>query len=458
MMNARGINGKASKLTLAQRKRACYCSEDDAVHYHCTKCNFAFESLRMVRPVNHDCDGPMSDDDYDSPRPTITNKTFRDFFSDDVFRHLANDNAEPHSEITNDVAIAEAPKPHSNVVEVTEMKLGELKGTRGGEEQVENTQNLVQPKSVNSSKSEHDGAHEAQQYVKFGSFEPIKMETVQKNVHNPRQFIKFGSFDPIEVKHNDLEFNNTTTNADAKTSAIDIVIPRKNVKSATLTNPTRLRKVTIPPTQNSLPVVRKAVSPNKQRKIWVKKETQKPPALVTSVVEPVQMIPVAEPIYKKPLYKRKNMHRVKLQPENVTITAESLCDELLDIVHERKIALTIVGKNKHEFRSVELNGKMYYKVVTLHESGIINRLDMNNSAETISLLRFFQARNPDDLIDEFDIRKGHSGLIINPDNIIGRRPLTYKDDVMVVRGRLYGRVVDSLLKIHKSKVRDIEHY
>nr|BAE96765.1 polyprotein [Onion yellow dwarf virus] len=458
MMNARGINGNAIKLTLAQRKRACYCSEDDAVHYHCTKCNFAFESLRMVRPVNHDCDGPMSDDEYDFPRPTATNKTLLDYFSDDAFRHITNGDAKPRDGITDDINIVEDPKPHCNVVEVTEMKLGELKGKEENKMKAEDTKNLEQPKSVDPVKSKHDVVHKDQQHIKFGSFEPVKLEPVQRTIHNQCQFVKFGSFEPIKVEQNVPMLNNPIVNANIKKPIVEVVETKKNARFVKPINSTRVYRAIAQPKCTPSPTVERVASPNKQKKVWVKKETQKPPASVVDMEKSVQMTAVVKPIYKKPLYKRKNMRHAKALPESVTITLDSLCDELLSIVRERKLSLTIVGKNKHEFSSVELNGKMYYKVVTNHENGIINRLDMNNNEEAISLIKFFQARNPDDLIDEFDIRKGHSGLIINPDNIIGRRPITYRDDVMVVRGRLYGRIVDSLLRVHKRKVCDIEHY
>nr|BAE96764.1 polyprotein [Onion yellow dwarf virus] len=458
MMNARGINGYASKLTLAQRKRACYCDDDDAVHYHCTKCNFAFESLRMVRPVNHDCDGPLSDDDYDSPRPTMTTKTLLDYFSDDAFKHLANGDVEPQNATTNDVVIVEDPKPHCNVVGVTEMKLKELKGKEGGKTQAKDIRNLVQLKRVNPLEPKHDVACVDQQYVKFGSFEPVKLEPTQRTIHNPCQFVKFGSFDPSRVEQSILKPDSPKIKGNIKTPIKEAVKTKENVGFVKPNKPTRINRATALPKRNPSPIVDRVVSPNKQKKVWVKKETQKPLAPIVNTEKPIQMAAVVEPIYKKPLYKRKDMRRVRSQPESIAITSDSLCDELLDIVRERKLSLTIVGKNKHEFCSVELNGKMYYKVVTNHESGIINCLDMSNNAETISLIKFFQARNPDDLVDEFDIRKGHSGLIINPDNIIGRRPLTYRDDVMVVRGRLYGRIVDSLLKIHRRKICDIEHY
>nr|QED45274.1 polyprotein [Onion yellow dwarf virus] len=458
MSNARGTNGYASKLTLAQRKRACYCDDDDVVHYHCTRCNFAFESLRMVRPVNHDCDGPMSDDDYDSPRPTITTKTLRDFFSNDALEHLANDNVELQSEVIDNIDMVGVFKPQCNVAGVTEMKLGELKGNVEEKTQVESTQNLIQSKSVEPLESKHAVTHKAKQYVKFGSFEPIELEPIQKTTNNRRQYVKFGLFDPVEIKQNITKHNISTTNVNVKPSAAEVVAIKKNVGFTKPYTSTHKYRAVAPVNLNPPSVVRRTVPPNGQKKVWVKKENQKPQAPVISVETPAQVLPEIKPIYKKPLYKRKNMRNDKLQSESVNITAESLCDELLNVVRERKLPLVIVGKNKHEFRSVELNGKMYYKVVTNHEKGIINCLDMNNNEETISLLKFFQARNPDDLIDEFDICKGHSGLIINPDNIIGRRPLTYRDDVMVVRGRLYGRVVDSLLKIRRRKVCDIEHY
>nr|QED45238.1 polyprotein [Onion yellow dwarf virus] len=458
MMNTRGNNGHASKLTPAQRKRACYCDEDDAVHYHCTKCNFAFESLRMVRPVNHDCDGPLSDDDCDSPRLTTTTKTLWDFFSDNAIKHLTNDNAKTQNEITDDVTIVEVPKPQCDVVVVTEMKLGELKGSGSDKTQARDTQNMVQLKSVNPLESKRGVVHNAQQYVRFGSFEPVKLEPSQETTHNSRQFVKFGSFDPVEVKQDALKLDDPITNVEVKTPTADGVATRNNIGFVKQTKFHHKHRAIAPTNRNPPSIVEKAKSPYNQRKIWIRKETQKSPALVGGIEKPAQVTPIVEPIYKKPLYKRKNMRPVKLQPASVTITLESLCDELLNIVREHKLTLTVIGKSKHEFRNVELNGKMYYKVVTNHENGIIKRLDMTNNAETISLLKFFQSRNPDDLVDEFDIHKGHSGLIINPDNIIGRRPLAYRDDVMVVRGRLYGRIVDSLLNIQKAQICDIEHY
>nr|QED45246.1 polyprotein [Onion yellow dwarf virus] len=458
MTNARGINGNASKLTPAQRKRACYCDDDDAVHYHCTRCNFAFDSLRMVRPVNHDCDGPMSDDEYDFPSPAITTKTLRDFLSDDDFGHLANVNAKVQEAITNDIEVVEVPQPRCGVVEVTEMELGELKGKVDEKTQLSNTPNLAQSKSVDPTKSKHDAVRNAHQYVKFGSFEPTKLKPIQKTVYNSNQFIKFGSFDPIELKQSVVKPSKPTTNVGVKPSIVELATSKKNVEFVKPTIPIQMRRTVTPPKRNLRPATRQVVLPTKQEKVWVRKEVQKLPTPVTSVEVPVHMVPAVKPIFKKPLYKRKDMQCAKPQHENITIKPGSLCNELLKIVHERKLPLTIVGKTTHEFRSVELNGKSYYKVVTNHENGMIDRLDMNNNVETISLLKFFLARNPDELIDEFDIRRGHSGLIINPDNIIGRKPLTYRDDVMVVRGRLYGRIVDSLLKIHRNKVCDIEHY
>nr|QED45316.1 polyprotein [Onion yellow dwarf virus] len=458
MKNVYGANGNDRKLTLAQRKRACYCSDDDTVHYHCTKCGFAFESLRMVRPVNHDCDGPMSDDEYGFPSPTINTTTLQDFLSDDDLSHLTSGKTKLQDDITDDIAVIKVSQPQCNVVEVTEMKLGELERKVEGSTEVANARSSMPTKSASPAESGQGFPHSAQQFVTFGSFEPMELKPIQGAACNTRQFVKFGSFEPVEIKRNVIEPVAPIKTVEVKKPAMKIATPMRNYdlnKPAIFTK-TYGTKVALG--HNTPSTIGKATLPNKYKKIWVRKETQKPQMPAITTEEPTQIMPIAEPIYTKPLYKRKDKRRVEIQSGTMHITLDLLCDEILNIVHERGISLTIVGKTKHEFRSVELNGKMYYKVITKHEKGIVNRLDLDNNVETISLLKFFLARNPDDFIDEFDIKKGHSGLIINPDNIIGRKPLTYDNDVMVVRGRLYGRIVDSLLKIRKSKVCDVEHY
>nr|QED45240.1 polyprotein [Onion yellow dwarf virus] len=458
MKNAYGFSAQHVKLTPAQRKRACYCEDDGLVHYHCTQCDLICDSLTKARPVNHDCDGePFETFDDDISAPIYTT-TLKDFLSNDDFGRLAKSNSGPQEEITDDIAVIKVSQPFCNVMEVTETKLEELEGKVGEITKTGVNHNMSFSSCVTPVNSKCNDGTDEHQFIKFGSFEPIEIKPVQKIVSNERQFVKFGSFEPVAVEQGPIKFNTLGAHVrlDRPTGKVPQLEKRTNLTK--VKTPTRAHIVKVTPKQNPLPTANKGVPFQRYKKVWVKKETSKLPTPIVTNGAPAYVKPNEKPLFVKPLYKRKNMKHERASIDNLAVPLDALCDKLLDIVHERAISLTVIGKTKYKFCSVELNGKRYYKIVTKHENGVIGRLDMKNDAETLSILRYFLKRNPDDLIDEFDIQKGHSGVIINPDNIIGRKPLTYETDVMVVRGRLYGRLVDSLLKVHKNKIHDIEHY
>nr|QED45230.1 polyprotein [Onion yellow dwarf virus] len=434
MKSTNKFSARNVKLTPTQRKRACYCEGDELAHYHCTQCDLICDSLTKARPVNHDCDGELPityDDDISAP---VYTTTLKDFLNDDEFSRLVKDDPKPQEETTDDIAIVRVSQPSCDVMEVTEMKLQELEGKVGGNKQVEHTKNLTCLKRAKPLAQKPNTVNGASQFIKFGSFEPIEIGV---STVKPTSIIKGDGFTKVPQKSGKFYKCNTLNQPRALKHAHEVKIAQQQKP--------------VQPKQNEKLRI-------KSGKVWVRKQTQQISTPVVDVEAPIQAMPTPQPIYAKPLYKRKSLRKSTAQAQGVTITADTLCTELLNVVHEHRIPLTIIGKNKHEFRSVELNGNMYYKIVTKHEKGIINRQDVNNDRETMSIIRFFLEKNPDELIDEFDIQKGHSGIIINPDNVIGRRPLTRESDVMVVRGRLYGRLVDSLLKIHKHKLRDIEHY
>nr|QED45162.1 polyprotein [Onion yellow dwarf virus] len=434
MRNANNPKGYGSKLTPAQRKRACYCDDDDTVHYHCTVCDLFCRSLTMARPVNHNCDGIHPDEDYYDDSPTIYVSTLKDFINDDDFGYLANDNQTQQIDDTDNIPITKVSQPNCDVVEVTGLKLGELKRKVVDKVQAKHVEKSAQTEHVKFAHPKHDVVSSGNQFIKFGSFEPININSISEK---PDVVTKLNSQ------------NNASRN---------VITASRTIKPSKPTAPIWERKVKKNPKQSLPTRVPKNKMPKKTEKVWVKKETDR---MITPMVEvnvPTINVPQSKPIFNKPLYKRKDIQSHKKKNDDIIVTIDSLCDELLDIVSKGNLSLTVIGKTMHDFCSVKLNGKRYYKIVTRHERGCISRQDISSNAETMSLIRFFLERNPDDLIDEFDIQKGHSGIIINPDNIIGRKPLTYNEDVMVVRGRLHGRLIDSLLRIRKDKVCDIEHY
>nr|QED45308.1 polyprotein [Onion yellow dwarf virus] len=429
-------SGKGVKLTPAQRKRACYCEGDDVAHYHCTKCDIICDSLTKARPVNHDCDEDpflTYDDDMNLP---IHTTTLKDFLSESDFDHITNESANHQEESCNNIEVVRVSQPKFDVVEVTKMEINDLKGKMDVNTIIkrDDSCNVKTTNKILAEKEQIE--HHDRQFIQFGSFEPVAVTT---RVTNTRPILE----KPL-LKQNHMKSN------------IDPPIGTKsfntnlNKRGNNVENPqTHMRQVK--PQINT--------TRGNRKMMWVKKANQTPEK--QSVVNLVPEVKVVEPqpIFSGTLYKRKDRYRPKPSYDGeITITADALCDELIQLSYERNLPLVVIGNKKHEFRTVDLNGKKYYKIVTKHERGIINHLDVNNNDETISLIRLFLSKNPDDLVDEFDICKGHSGLIINPDNIIGRKPLTYKKDVMVVRGRLHGRIVDSLLSIHAHKISDIEHY
>nr|QED45198.1 polyprotein [Onion yellow dwarf virus] len=437
MMNSHVRNGNGIKLTLAQRKRACYCEGDNLAHYHCTKCDIICDSLTKARPVNHDCDEEpfiTYDDDISLP---IHTTTLKDFLNESDFGHITNENAIHQEELSNNIEVIRVSQPKFDVVEVTKMEINDLEG-----------------KGELNTTIKHDGEYDAK----------IIGETLPKGDQtgdNTYQFIQFGSFEPVAVrartdeKHPIIE-KKPLLKQSVKESHSD---PSKEAKSISTGWNRRVKRAKSPQTCAQQMKPRIDTTCNNRKKVWVKvvKPTLEEPRVVETI--PETKVVESRPIFSGPLYKRKERCKSKTsQDEKIVITASTLCDEIIHLSYARNLPLIVIGKKKHEFRTVDLNGKRYYKILTKHERGIVDQLDVNNNAETISLIRLFLSKNPDDLVDEFDIRKGHSGLIINPDNIIGRRPLTHKKDVMVVRGRLHGRIVDSLIPIHAHKMCDIEHY
>nr|QED45314.1 polyprotein [Onion yellow dwarf virus] len=434
MKNSHGRNGTATKLTPTQRKRACYCDDDGSVHYHCTQCDLICDSLTMARPVNHNCDGGLLLADPDERDTTIYTTTLKDFLSDSDFSHLTDESVNHSEEPTDNFEIIKVSQRKFDVVEVTRMEIDDLIRDVG--------------EGVTTKHGDHQ---EAMQGVGNLSNNNVK--------GNNYQFIKFGSFEPVAIdgNYNGAQFTNYE-HPPVKKGAETVSIPLNEVKTNKPVWTKRAPRKKISHGEKYQGAPRDNGTVNKRKMMWVPKVTVQPEELGDVEEAPKMEVNEVTTVAKRVFHKRKDMCKPKQCHEMITITVDSLCNELIQLANMRNIPLTIIGHKKHEFRTVELNGKRYYRIVTKHEKGLMHRLDVNNDSETISLIRFFLSKNPDDFIDEFDIRKGHSGLIINPDNIIGRRPTTYKDDVMVVRGRLNGRIVDSLLKIRTKQIYDIEHY
>nr|AFU35736.1 polyprotein [Onion yellow dwarf virus] len=437
MMKQYDRSGLNTKLTPKQRRRACYCDGDNLAHYHCTQCDNICASLTMARPVNHNCDGEpfiTYDDDPVPYTPTIPSK---DFLSGFDINHPVNENSTHSDEPSNNVKVDETHESKFDVVEVTRMETYGLTGK-------EKTRASIKC-----------GPRYKNRATETTLTKDVKAEVCGK------QFVQFGSFEPVELKTHAL--NETPSKETHPTFQQDA--ERTNNGSVELPELTNDRQdeqdINSKNSQTRAPRAKPKIemTRNNSKKMWVRKNKSEPNTSCSADKVPPDEVIETESKPNKVWYKRRDICKNKpLDDDKIIVTASELCNRLIHMAYEWNLPLVIIGKKKHEFRTTELNGKRYYKIVTKHEKGVLDCLDVNNNRETLSLIRLFLSKNPDDLVDEFDICKGHSGIIINPYNIIGREPLTYKTDVMVVRGRLHGRIVDSLLPINARDIPDIEHY
>nr|QED45088.1 polyprotein [Leek yellow stripe virus] len=120
-----------------------------------------------------------------------------------------------------------------------------------------------------------------------------------------------------------------------------------------------------------------------------------------------------------------------------------LIHHLTRIVHDRQLDVHFVGKRRLDGRCVQSNGKSYLQLQTKHTLGLKKRVDchipkgLERIVHELAKGSGYKTRTHVN-----DIRKGWSGFVLQPKNIIGRVG-KHMHDFFVVRGSMKGRLIDA---------------
>nr|NP_734093.1 P1 protein [Leek yellow stripe virus] len=130
-----------------------------------------------------------------------------------------------------------------------------------------------------------------------------------------------------------------------------------------------------------------------------------------------------------------------------------LIQHLTRIVHDRQLDVHFVGKRRLDGRCVRNNGKSYLQLQTKHTLGLKRKVDchipkgLEHIIHAIAKGSGYKART-----HISDIKKGWSGFVLQPKNIIGRIG-KHMHDFFVVRGSSRGKLVDACARINVNETK-----
>nr|QED45116.1 polyprotein [Leek yellow stripe virus] len=139
------------------------------------------------------------------------------------------------------------------------------------------------------------------------------------------------------------------------------------------------------------------------------------------------------------------------------INTSTLIHHLTRIVHDRQLDVHFVGKRRLDGRCVRSGGKSYLQLQTQHTLGLRRRVDcyipkgLEHIIHALAKGSGYKSRT-----QASKIKKGWSGFVLKPQNIIGQVGKC-KHDFFVVRGSLKGKLVDACARIDLGKS-ELEHY
>nr|QED45121.1 polyprotein [Leek yellow stripe virus]QED45129.1 polyprotein [Leek yellow stripe virus] len=135
-----------------------------------------------------------------------------------------------------------------------------------------------------------------------------------------------------------------------------------------------------------------------------------------------------------------------------------LIHHLTRIVHDRQLDVHFVGKRRLDGRCVRnKNGKSYLQLQTKHTLGLKRKIDchipkgLEHIVHSLAKGSGYKTRTK-----VSDIKKGWSGFVLQPKNIIGRVG-KHMHDFFVVRGSLKDKLVDACVRVNLSEPK-LEYY
>nr|AKM12625.1 polyprotein [Leek yellow stripe virus] len=147
---------------------------------------------------------------------------------------------------------------------------------------------------------------------------------------------------------------------------------------------------------------------------------------------------------------------VRLQSRQRTMNASDrkdgnnvseLIHRLTQIVHDRQLDVHFVGKRRLDGRCVQIDGKSYLQVQTKHTRGYKRKVDCHIPRGLEHIIHMLAKGNGYKSRTRIgNIRKGWSGCILQPENIIGRVGKRMHD-FFVVRGVSNGELIDACVSV-----------
>nr|QED45152.1 polyprotein [Leek yellow stripe virus] len=139
------------------------------------------------------------------------------------------------------------------------------------------------------------------------------------------------------------------------------------------------------------------------------------------------------------------------------INVSKLIHELTRIVHDRQLDVHFVGKRRLDGRCVRSDGRSYLQLQTKHTIGIRDEVDcriprgLEHIVHALAKGSGYKSRTQVNAI-----KKGWSGFVLHPKNLIGQLG-KHKHDFFVVRGSVRGKLIDACARVN-PRLSELEHY
>nr|UZN89712.1 polyprotein [Shallot yellow stripe virus] len=138
--------------------------------------------------------------------------------------------------------------------------------------------------------------------------------------------------------------------------------------------------------------------------------------------------------------------------------SDEILANIIKAAHDNKLKIELIDRRKHTFIPHKVQDHYFYKIETEHEKGRFLRKDVKCTQTAMKIMKHLLDLTPNIDIDGEWIRKGSSGLIIRPKQLTNCATMRARSDIMVIRGRRNGALVDSLLTLKYDDLKTIDHY
>ncbi|AXK90538.1 polyprotein [Mashua virus Y] len=159
-------------------------------------------------------------------------------------------------------------------------------------------------------------------------------------------------------------------------------------------------------------------------------------------------------IHTVPSAKKRIVHKRVYKSESALI---SLIKQIKNIAAKNSLQVEVVGNKKMKV-SYTKGTKVRARVQLLHMNGERKQVDtVLEPWHTFVLRSLARTSAWGDKVDSENVRRGDSGLVLNPAILHGNRG-RYKDDMFIVRGSCEGTLLDARSKITHSVMMRMTHY